>query len=284
MVEIERLNWSTLKHIATSPKLMQWRVEHPQEDTEAMKLGRAIHCLVLEPDKFASHWVIATVCQATKKNGEQCGNVGTLYAGEWFCKVKGHAPADAGPLPEGIESVTVEAVELAKQCAESIKAHPVAMNTLKGGQCEQECEWTDQETGVACRGRLDFIGARYIVDLKTTSKETPREFVNDAASRLYHGQLSWYHDGAIAAGRLPQDADAPRIVTVGTTEPYDVAVYQFTEASLEAGRFAYRWLLDKYVSCQAASWWPGHSPDLQPFDLPRWAEGVSAVELRGVTE
>ena len=263
---------------------MKWRIDHPQEDTPALKLGRALHSALLEPETFEKVWVVSSACAATKKSGEPCSAAGSLYLdGAWYCKVKGHAPAGAGDLPEGIESIDAKERELAKVCAQRIGEHRIASDTLRGGKAEEALEWTDEETGIACRGRLDWLRPDYVVDVKTTRTETPREFVQDAARMRYHGQLAWYHFGAIAAGRLAVDAPPPRIVAVSTSEPYDVAVYEFVPAALEAGRLCFRELLDRYIECQAADWWPGHSPDLQAFDLPNWADGGAAVEMRGAT-
>lgn len=283
MGAIERMNWSTLKHLAVSARNMKYRVDHPQEDTPALKLGRALHCLLIEPQNFDDRWVVSSTCSGVvKKSGEICGSTGSLYlSGKWYCKVRGHAPAGAGDLPNGLESITTEERELAKILAARIAEHPAAAETLRGGKAEERLEWIDAESGVACKGRLDWLKPSRVVDLKTTCTETPREFMADAARRGYHGQLAWYHYGAIAAGRIPQDAPLPRIVAVSTVEPYDVAVYEFTPEALEAGRLFFRELLTKYTDCLAAEIWPGHSPDLQPFELPKWAEGMQAVEARG---
>ena len=267
---IARLNWSSLKHLAISPRMLQWRLTHPLADTPALALGRAIHCLILEPQEFDARWTVAGPCGAAKKSGEVCGNQGSLYScGVWYCKVKNHAPTSAGDLPDGIESITGEQRETAKICAEQIKAHRVASETLRGGRPEEALEWQTETT--ACKGRLDFLRPDYVADLKTTCETTPREFTGQAARMQYHGQLAWYHDGAIAAGRLPADAKLPRIVTVETVEPYDVAVYQFTPEALDAGRSVYRTLLARYLECVACDYWPGHSPDLRTLDLPHWA-------------
>ena len=276
---MDRLNWSTLKHIATSPRMLQWRLTHPTPDTDVLKFGRAFHCLILEPEKFDARWVTAGPCSAVKKSGEVCGVQGSLYfKGAWYCKVRGHAPEGAGDLPDGVESISSDQRETAKICAEQIKAHRVASKTLKTGKREEALEWQFDTT--ACKGRLDFLRPDYVVDLKTTCETTPREFTGQAARMLYHGQLAWYHDGAIAAGRLPKDAPPPRIVTVETVEPYDVAVYAFNAEALEAGRSVYKTLLARYCQCLAADCWPGHSPDLRMLDLPHWAIPRKPPELR----
>jgi len=278
-LEITRLNWSTLRYMATSPKLLRWRVDHPRPESEALRLGRAIHCAVLEPDVFSDRWLTSSTCKATTKAGSPCGSTGTLYLdGAWYCRVKGHAPNGAGQLPDGKEVITEEELAIVRLCSESVRAHPVAARLLTGGHSEHEVTWDDAESGVACRGRMDYLRPSDLVDLKSTRRETVREFMGDAARHLYHGQLAWYHDGAIAAGKLPKDAGLPYIVSVSTVEPYDVAVYRLSPVSYAAGQILYRDLLRKYVDCRTADWWPGAAPDLVELDLPNWAPGMAGPE------
>jgi exodeoxyribonuclease VIII len=279
---MSRLNWSTLRYIATSPKLLAWRVEHPQPESPALRLGRAIHCAVLEPEAFPARWVAATACAARTAKGESCRSLGSLYhAGAWYCRVRGHAPEGAGEAPEGIEVIAPEELDLVRVCAENVRTHRPAAKLLTGGHSEQEIEWTDPETGIECRGRVDYLRPADLVDLKSTRRETVREFERDAAANLYHGQLAWYHDGAIRCGRLPSDAGLPYVISVSTVEPYDVAAYRLSKATLEAGRILYRDLLQRYAQCQAASWWPGIAPDLAELDLPDWAPGMHGSEENG---
>jgi hypothetical protein len=280
MADKKRLNWSTLRHIATSPKLLKWRVEHPMADTEPLRMGRSIHCAILEPEAFAGRWVTATTCQATTKAGKPCSSDGSLYSGgKWYCRISGHAPEDAAPNPgEGIEVIDSAGLELTQLCAASVRAHGPASKLLQGGKAEQELEWTDPESGIECRGRVDYLRPNDLVDLKSTRRETVREFTADAARSMYHAQVWWYTAGAIAAGRLPKDAGLPYIVTVSTAEPYDVVAYRMSKVTFEAGGILVRDLIHKYQNCVAADLWPGVAPDLQELDLPAWAGGMQGSE------
>lgn len=280
MTDTLRLNWSTLRHIATSAKLLRWRVEHPQADNQALLCGRSIHCAILEPEEFPKRWVTTTPCQAKTKNGEPCRSDGSLYSlGTWYCRVRGHAPLGAVDSPgDGIEIIDAAGLELTRMCAESVAAHGPACRLLQGGRAEQEIEWTDPESGTECRGRIDYLRPNDLVDLKTTRRETLREFAADAARHLYHGQLAWYTDGAIAAGRLPVDAAPPYVVAVSTVEPFDIAAFQLSKITLEAGRILVRDLIKKYQECLAADLWPGIAPDLEILDLPAWAPGMQGSE------
>lgn len=272
----DRLNWSTLRHLAISPRLLRWRVDHPAPDSPALKLGRAIHCAVLEPEAFASRWIVAGRCAAATKAGTPCGSQGSLYhSGEWYCRVRGHAPEGASAdLPEGLEVLDEADRQLAQVCAESVRAHGPAAKLLAGGAAEQKIEWTDAATDIACRGRIDYLRADLLVDLKSTRRETLRDIAGDAARHLYHGQLAWYHDGAVAAGLLPADALGPMMIAVETVEPYDVAVLRLSVSAYQAGQILYRDLIRRYSQCVAADWWPGIAPDIEVLDLPRWAPGM----------
>lgn len=261
-----RLNWSTLRLLAISPRLLRHRVDNPQPDTPAMRLGRAIHSAILTPE---AGMVVRGACAATTKAGVPCGNDGSVhYGGEWFCRVRGHAPDGAEDAPP--DAITAEEGKIVARCMGAVADHRHASGALSGGVAEHEAEW--EFDGVLCRGRIDYLTPAGVVDLKTTRRATPREFVRDAASGLYHAQLAWYLDGARAAS-LTTGAKAA-IVAVETVEPHDVAVYDLTEQDIEAGRNLYRDLLVRYKVCMETDVWPGHSPDVRALGLPAWAAGA----------
>lgn len=279
---IVRVNWSTLRHLAVSAKLLKWRVEHPQKDTPAMLQGRAIHCAILEPAEYPKRWVTAGACEGTTKAGSRCESQGSLVlADKWYCRVKGHAPAEAAVPAAGMEVLTLEDRAVVEYCAAAVRDHKVAARFLKDGLAEHELEWVDPATGVACRGRLDYLRPDQVVDLKSTREETVRGFTREVAQRLYYGQLAWYHDGAIAANRLTADAPMPVIVSVSTAEPFDVAVYRLSKTAYRAGQILYRDFISRYRDCQSAEYWPGIASSLLELDLPDWASGMNGSEYEG---
>jgi len=52
------VNYSKLKHMAKSPLHYRHNSEHPAADNAAFRLGRATHCLVLEPFTFDQQFAV----------------------------------------------------------------------------------------------------------------------------------------------------------------------------------------------------------------------------------
>ena len=275
---INALNWSSLKHMAVSPMAYRWALDHPRKDTPALLLGRAVHCAVLEPEVYRDRYLVPEEkrCATTKKDGERCSHSALPFADH--CGVhKGQAEADAFAADHpGVEVLTADQGETVEACVASVRAHHDVSDLLEGCTTEQVVTWTDPGTGVACKGRIDALTPRTVIDLKTT-RELAR-FEQDAARLLYHAQVAWYLDGARAAGVVDPSARA-WIVAVETVGPYDCGPLEVAGADLDAGREVYRRLLDTWVSCRDTGDWYGRIPVGRRLELPRWAPGFEPEEV-----
>jgi exodeoxyribonuclease VIII len=250
---IEAVNWSTLVHLATSAKLMEWRRDHPRKETEALRIGTALHAAVLEPDTFAKRYV------AQPDLGDGRTKAGKEARAQWLASV-----------PPGALVIDAEDHDLVKRCAAATLAHPEVRNLLRGGRAEEVVNWTDAESGLACKGRLDYIAPSYLLDLKSMRAETLPEFARAIAGRLYHGQVAFYFDGAAAARLLDPTRAQVFVIGVQTVEPYDVVPARIQIEDLERGRALYRSLLRRYAECRAANWYPGIAPGIVDLRLPEW--------------
>lgn len=263
--QIDAVNWSTLVHMATSAKLLAWRRDHAREETLALRIGTAIHCALLEPDLFPKRYVVRP------NLGDGRTKVGKAARAEWNATI-----------PAGAVVLDLDEYESISRCANAARAHPVVRDLLRMGRAEEIVTWHDEETGLACKGRLDYIAPRYLVDLKSTRAETLGQLAREIAGRMYHGQVSFYRDGAIAA-RVGQ-ADAQVIViAIQTVAPYDVVPARIQVEDLELGRSLYRSLLRRYAECQAANYWPGLAPQIVNLSLPEWAPSGDPEPEQGDT-
>lgn len=242
------VNWSTLKHMADSPLHYRHHLTTPRSDTPAMRFGRAVHTAVLEPDRFPLEHIIWD-------GGDRRGNAWKEFAA---------ANADRTILKTD-EYAACLAVR------DAVRAYAPAANLLRG-ESEVSIEWTDAETGIACKARLDHIHAGAIVDLKSTSSVDAHDFERTAADLLYHGQLSMYRRGLAACGADFCD-DAPVIIAVESSAPYDVAVFEPTDDALRIGDGLVSDLLFRLAECRARDSWPGRFDGPQPLTLPPWLMG-----------
>jgi hypothetical protein len=245
---IPACNWSSLKNLGVSPLYYRWRLAHPEPRKQAFVFGGAVHTLLLEPEKFNARYGVFD---------------GTRRGKEWD-----HWQA----INPGVESLKPAELERVEACVEAVRAHRVAAKLLSHGRREEVVTWTDEVTGLACKGRLDWIRPDLIVDLKTTRDPAPPKFERATASYGYAAQVAMYHDGAVAARLIPGD-ERPYLIAVKSAHDHDVAVFQLTPEALEAGRRIYRGLMRKLIECTEADYWPGVAPDLVQLELPPWAEG-----------
>lgn len=295
---IEAINWSSLVHMATSAKMLRWRVEHPRPDTPALALGRAIHCAVLEPERFERDYLVEPEFDTRSNAGkaDRAAWLATLAPGyiarplfdlrtksgkadraAWLASLLPDARVligdeDAGAVL-GVETITADDHELAMRCADAVRAHPVAAEWLRGGRTEETMIWTDEETGLKCKARVDFVNPSFVLDLKSTSQQRLEGMGRDFASRLYHGQLAHYQRGAIATRRIPDTAEPPRMIVVQTVEPFDVVAGHLPYEALERGISLCRELLRDYANCKLADYWPGLAPAAVHLPFPSWTPG-----------
>lgn len=252
---------SGLDLIAKSP-LHYWSKyldpkREPQEPTAAMQLGTAIHTAVLEPELFASDYLVAPAVDRRTKDGKA-----TWEAFVQECEANGKT------------SISVADLEVCNSISDVVRSHNTAKELLGAGKAEVSMFWDDIETGVLCKCRPDWISAAdVIVDLKSTTDASPEGFARSAYNFRYWVQAAWYLDGIEqATGSRPE---AFVFVAFEKEPPYACGFYYATEEMIEAGRQEYRRLLDLYADCLSTNNWRGYSQELLPLQMPAWFKQAS---------
>lgn len=270
--EIEAVNFSSLKYMGESPMSYDWHKKHPISETSAMAFGTAFHASVLEPEAFAAEYVVAPVNPYDGRSKE----------GKAF-KKDVIEPFNERAEAEGLKILTAADLAELQEMALNFRSHPhIAPFLTEPGTPEVTLTWTDEETGIACKGRLDrLLADGRIFGVKTTGKFQARQFASHAWELGYHAQWAFYYDGAIANGLV-----VPEIVegVISTNGPYDCALYAVDSETLKRGRDAYRgWLRQLAVELENKKAvegyrWPGQYPDPITFRAPAWA-GNGEYEL-----
>lgn len=219
----------------------------PLEDSDTLRIGRAVHCDVLEPEQFRARY------RVKEHNGNS----------------KDGRAEKARADEEGIELITMSDYVLIRGMAESILHHPAARAILAEGEAEVSLLWHDPETGLRCKGRIDWLAPGLPCDLKTTRDSSPAGFAKSVASLRYHVQQAHYRAGLEALG---QPSDGFVFVAVEKTAPYPVGCYCITDAAELVGYRLRRRALLAWKSCVETGQWPAwRSPKIETLSLPNWA-------------
>lgn len=240
------LSFSSLKAFNTSPAHFVAYKQRQQHETPAMRFGTAVHCAVLEPEKFAAQYRELKVRRGTaayKAILEEHPNAKFLSATEWS--------------------------ELQK-IKEAVEAHPMATRLIEQATAFEQ-ELVGAIYGHAFRGFADIIGPNFVVDLKTCQNSSPQQFTNDAFRMKYHVQAYIYTQ--LLGQRAGQPISDFWWIAVEKTSPFVVTCFQATPELIARGKEELERILDEFVQ------WDGTprgydqraSFDYFTLDVPHWA-------------
>ena len=217
------------------------------EDSADLALGRAVHCAVLESYRFESEYRMRRFNGSTKAGKAESSDA----------------------IMDGVKLMTPSEYESTVGMAEAIRSHPAAAALLAEGEPEVSLLWTDPETGLRCKARVDWLAPGFAVDLKTTKDSSPASFARSIANYRYHVQQAHYRAGLDALGIRN---DAFFFIAVEKAPPYPVGCYCITEAAEQVGFRLRRRGLSAWKSCVESGAWPAwRSPTIETLPLPGWA-------------
>lgn len=221
------------------------RVE--KEQSNAMAMGVAVHCAVLEPDHFESRFVRGPDDRRGKKWTEALEEHGgrLLTSGDYDDAL---AVRDALRFDPTISKL-------------------VGPQTMREASAFAPCP----ETGLIRRCRPDAYDARaaLMADLKVTTDARPEQFARRVEQFGYHAQEAHYTDTWGAAGG--GDVAAFVFIVVERDPPYAYSIYEMEPTAVDEGRAIITHALDVWSACQQAGKWPGYATGIQPLDLRKWA-------------
>jgi hypothetical protein len=243
------LSYSALKAFAKSPNHYLQYVSGERTESDAMKLGSLLHCMLLEPTEVDARFVQAPDVNLRTKAGKE--------------EAAAFAEANAGKTV-----VKAEQWQLADTMRIAVQGHPLAFDLLKG---LPEHKLEGDIEGVPFVGYADCLG-EFVVDVKTTRDASPQGFKREASNFDYHLQAAIYKR---LSGR------EFKWVAVENVAPFNVAVYTPSEEAMEAA--------DAYLCNLVASWrvWDGapagYTLDDLELDLPPWHPAWSATRGYGAS-
>lgn len=250
---IDALSNSSLSVLKRSPTEFHARFvakTMKTEETDAMRLGSAVHMLALEPERFDSEYAIV--------EGPINPSTGNPYGRD---TKKFQVWLDQEMMQQTrkvlLASEFAESLEIAK----AFQSHPtiaaiMASRAEKFFEFEHvdDFKWEGLDEWVRIKCKLDFVmpSEGIIVDLKTTDNPSEYEWSWSAGSYGYHRQAAIYMDVMEAKYKRPF-----RFIfgVVRSKAPYEAHCYEPDDESISEGREEYRELAKQWQDRMAKGDW-----------------------------
>ncbi len=258
---IANILWSSTPRHAwfAHPRLNPAEVE--EEEREIFDRGTVAHALLLEGEKVAE----------------------VLEYPDWRkneAKAARQAARDAGKVPILAKHWTdVEAMVQAARV--QLAAHKDSSDAFvfEEGKPEQTLIWFDEEFGIWCRARLDWLVDSHerIYDYKSTGMSASQEAVTRMLTGGWDIQAEFYRRGAEAVfGARPEF----RFVVQENSAPYQLGVVGIDPSFEWAGQAKVRFAMKRFADCLKSGDWPSY-PDRTYYPaLPAWEEEkITRMEL-----
>lgn len=245
------LSHSWLKLLRLSPAHLRDILDNGSESpNRTQAFGSAVHCMVLEPDRFNKRFAVRPENQT-----------GTTKAGREFAATS------------RTNNMTVLSTVEGRWC-EAVARRAAANKRLEEWMCrrhEVELSLVWERDGYLCKARPDLLipGINTLVDLKTTVSASPQGFATQVAKYRYHMQAAWYLDGI---ERLTGRAWDFWFLAIEKRRPFLVTTHELARGS-EAHTAAVAEcdaLFALYRQCRETDTWPGYGDCFQ-IELPEWA-------------
>lgn len=228
------------------PAIFRYEQDHPQPHKREFDLGHAAHKVVL--GEGSELHVIGADNYRTKKAQEERD-----------------AAYDRGDIP-----VLPAEFDQVQAMAAKVREHPIAGPLFSGdGLPEQSLFWTDPETGVPCRARLDWL-SHLVGDYKTSTSAEPSHIARKIDDFGYYMQADFYLSGAVHLDLIAPDA-AFLFVFQDKNPPYLVTVVELDDVALKIGHQRNRQAREIYHDCMERGIWPGFSNGIERVSLPAWS-------------
>lgn len=242
----------------------------PEEDTPAKRAGKILHTCILEPDRFASRYVVvppdAPRCPSITQRNAKKPSPDTIYAIDWWDSFEASN--------QGKEIIKQEEWDEFNATADSIRKNPELAGWLTGGHSEVTIIAKDPETGILTRARPDYLnelaGLVVMTDIKSSEDARPDFFMRSAWNYGYFHQHIWYRDAyRNVVGKNP---DLFILAAFEKEPPYAVKLYEPSEDALARARQDNARALAIFKECLENDHWPAYSTDIEGLHLPGWVQ------------
>lgn len=172
---VKAVSKSDLDLITKSPALLDWSRNSPQQQSDVADIGNAVHCKLLEADKFDDQFRKMPALDRRTKAGKEA--------------------AEAFELSMAGKTVfSADDYDMVTAMCDSAMAHPVAKYLLTEPGVSEESIFFEVD-GVKCKCRPDrrLFNDKIVVDVKTC--DDIEKFSYSISDYRYHVQDVFYSEG-----------------------------------------------------------------------------------------
>jgi hypothetical protein len=269
---------SSIETFRRSPRQAWW--EHVQangrelarstEDT--FDFGRLGHCMLLTPNLVEQGYAIRPCDEEGRDEEGKDANDRRL---------KGWKTWAAQQRP-GVTLVRPKDAAKGMRIKHAIASHKDLSGAFEVPfDAEFSVRWVDEETGVQCKVRFDYVrfDDGVVLDLKTVDEKSqldPRSIGKRIAQLGYHRAVAFYSMGFYAyTGEWPRYFG---LAFASKRRPHEVAVYNLTPDQLEAGYRQRRGDLERLAAVLErektegpSAWLGAHETGVHEPEMPFWA-------------
>lgn len=221
--------------------------------SEAMNLGSLVHAMILEPDELRKFKAIPV--ELLSADGKATTKAAKQFKEDYSDKT----------------IVTASSWEAAEKVVKSLNESKFGQwLKVKTAQRELSIFWTDEETGLDMRCRVDLLlpapSGTFVADLKTTRDASPKGFRYSVKDFGYWMQYAFYMDGIEAAtGQRP----AEWYFVAASTTTYEVCFHYFDPSTKAMAVDRYRQCLREFAEAKASGKWRS-----------QWDDNLNLITLR----
>lgn len=257
---------SKLDLISRSWRHYEQRLIDEDKTTPALEFGLALHDIILLPAEFEKKYAqmidIPKFDKRTKK--------GKFDHEQWTLETLNPFVVEN----QGKTFLSKDVMSALRSVKVALDEQPYARAIFSSGHPEVTYFWVDKKTGILCKCRTDWVNKDMgmIFDLKTTVDASMNAFRKSIANYKYDVQGGYYLDGVNQA----LDTNIFETFVFGAVEkepPYELALYNLDEASLDVGRVLYQRSLARARRVMEGEH-KGYPIEVQTINLPAWAFNV----------
>ena len=216
--EREHVSSSMLKRVLESPEALQRYLARRHESAPVLDFGTAVHCALLEPERFKAEYLALPVQRADLFHAADLALIEAERREVHF-----------------ITEVQMQAVYSIRN---QVRQMPEVMALLESGLAERSLFWQDEATGIRCKIRPDLLVLPHLIlELKTTFNPSLAVFQRTALMQRYHLSAAMYLDGV---RQVTGHTVNYMYLVAGRHAPHEVLTFVPGEAMLREGERLYR--------------------------------------------